>query len=57
MVSLYLPHHPIAAADIENLINQISKSYIILADFIVRSRLWRDRRVPEWENVGGDDLG
>ena len=42
VVSLYLLHHPIATTNIENLINQIPKPYIIMRDFNSRSRLWRD---------------
>ena len=40
--SLYLPHHAIQSNEIEDLINQLPRPYIIQGDFNARSFLWGD---------------
>ena len=40
--SVYLPHHQIAAAEVEALINQLPSPFIVMGDFNARSRLWLD---------------
>ena len=40
--SIYLPHIPITKKDIMRLMNQLSKSFIIMGDMNARSTIWED---------------
>ena len=40
--SIYLPHVPVTQLEIENLISQLNRPYLILGDFNARSSIWNE---------------